>query len=98
MTDNRTENVNKVVKETMQSLNIHHVLTSVYHPQSSAKVERFRRTLHDVLSKKLQENQQIWDLYLNQALADIRFNTSMSSNFRHFSSCTTEIVFCQWIT
>ena len=84
MTDNRTENVNKVVKETMQSLNIHHVLTSVYHPQSSAKVERFRRTLHDDLSKKLQENQQIWDLYLNQALADIRFNTSISSKFSPF--------------
>ena len=74
VTDNGTENVNKVVKDTMQSLNIHHVLTSVYHPQSNAKVERFHRTLHDVLSKK----------YLNQALAAIRFSISVSSKFSPF--------------
>ena len=37
--------------------------------KSNAKVERFHRTLHDVLSKKLSENQQTWDLFLNQALA-----------------------------
>ena len=65
MNDNGTENVNKVVKETMQSLNIDRVLTSVYHPQSNGKVERFHRTSHDVLSKKLLENQRTCDLYLN---------------------------------
>lgn len=84
VTDNGSENVNKVVRETMNSLNIHHVLTSVYHPQSNAKVERFHRTLHDVLAKKLSENLQTWDLYLNQALAAIRFNISVSSKFSPF--------------
>ncbi len=68
----------------MESLKIHHVLTSVYHPQSNAKVERFHRTLHDVLSKKLEENQQTWDLFLNQALAAVRFNISVSSKFSPF--------------
>ena len=84
VTDNGSENVNKVVQETMRSLNKHHVQTSVYHPQSNAKVERFHRTLHDVLSKKLSENQQTWDLFLNQALAAIRFNISVSSKFSPF--------------
>ena len=84
VTDNGSENVNKVVQETMRSLKIHHVQTSVYHPQSNAKVERFHRTLHDVLSKKLSENQQTWDLFLNQALAAIRFNISVSSKFSPF--------------
>ena len=84
VTDNGSENVNKVVQETMRSLNIHYVQTSVYHPQSNAKVERFHRTLHDVLSKKLSENQQTWDLFLNQALAAIRFNISVSSKFSPF--------------
>ena len=46
VTDNETENVNKIVKETLAKLKIDHVLTSVYHPQSNAKVERFHRTLH----------------------------------------------------
>ena len=56
----------------------------MYHPQSNAKVERFHRTLHDVLSKKLSENQQTWDLFLNQALAAIRFNIIVSSKFSPF--------------
>ena len=84
VSDNGTENVNKTVKETLESLRIDHVLTSVYHPQSNAKVERFHRTLHDVLSKKLADNQRTWDMFLNQALAAIRFNVSESSKFSPF--------------
>ena len=71
VTDNGTENVNSVEKETLESLNIDHVLTSVNHPQSNAKVERFHRTLHDVLAKRMADDQQTWDLHLNQALAAI---------------------------
>ena len=44
VTDNGTENVNRIVKETLDRLKINHVLTSVYHPQSNAKVEHFHRT------------------------------------------------------
>lgn len=84
VSDNGTENVNKIVKETLEILKIDHVLTSVYHPQSNAKVERFHRTLHDVLSKKLADNQHTWDMFLNQALAAIRFNVSESSKFSPF--------------
>ena len=84
VTDNGTENVNNVVKETLESLNIDHVLTSVYHPQSNAKVERFHRTLHDVLAKRLADDQQTWVLHLNQALAAIRFNVSESSKYSPF--------------
>ena len=82
--DNGTENVNKVMKETLAKFKIDHVLTSVYHPQSNAKVERFHRTLHDVLAKKVADDQQTWDLFLNQALAAIRFNISESSKFSPF--------------
>ena len=41
VTDNGLENVNKFLRETLESLNIHHVLTSVYHPQSNAKLNAF---------------------------------------------------------
>ena len=84
VTDNGTENVNNVVKETLESLNIDHVWTSVDHLQSNAKVERFHRTLHDVLAKRLADDQQTWDLHLNQALAAIRFNVSESSKYSPF--------------
>ena len=84
VTDNGTENVNKVVKETLAKLNIDHVLTSVYHPQGNATVERFHRTLHDILAKKVAGDPQTWDLNLNQALAAIRYNVSESSKFSPF--------------
>ena len=81
VTDNGTENVNKIVKETLAKLKIDHVLTSVYPPQSNAKGERFHRTLHDILSKMIADNQQSWDLHLCQCLAAIRFSVSESSKF-----------------
>lgn len=84
ITDNGSENINRVVRETLQALNIHHVTTSFYHPQGNAKVERFHRTLHDVLSKKLKDNLNTWDVYLNQTLAAIRFNINESSKFSPF--------------
>ena len=81
VTDNGSENVNRVVKETLQTLNIHHVTTSFYHPSGNSKVERFHRTLHDILSKRLQEGQDTWDLHLNQVLAAIRFNVSEATEY-----------------
>ena len=84
VTDNSTENENQVMKEVFAQLNVHRVTTSFYHPQSNAKVERFHRTLHDVLSKLLKDDSAVWDLYLNQALAVIRFNHNDSSKFSPF--------------
>ena len=84
VTDNGSENVNQTVRETLQALNVHHVKTSLYHPASNSKVERFHRVLHDILAKKLKDNVNTWDLYLNQALAAIRFNVSTSSKFSPF--------------
>ena len=84
VTDNGSENVNKVMKDVLETLNIDHVLTSVYHPQSNAKVERFHRTLHDVLAKRLADDQRTWDVHLSQAVAAIRFNVSESSKYSPF--------------
>ena len=50
VSDNGSENVNRKVKETLEALNVHHVKTSLYHPASNCKVERFHRVLHDVLA------------------------------------------------
>ena len=81
VTDNGTENVNKIMKETLEQYKIKHITTSVYHSQSNAKVERFHRTLHDIMSKRLEENYEVWDVHLNQVLAAIRFNVNESTKF-----------------
>ncbi|OOY67330.1 RNase H-like domain-containing protein, partial [Solemya velum gill symbiont] len=76
LSDNGTENLNRKMKETLEEMHIHHVKTSFYSPSSNGKTERFHRTLHQVLSKKVAEDASTWDLYLNQALAAIRFHVS----------------------
>ena len=94
VTDNGTENVNKTMKEVLAALNIHHVTTSFYHPEANAKVERFHRTLHDILAKKLENDVTSWDLYLNQALAAIRFSISESTQFSpYFLVYNRDVVF-----
>ena len=52
VTDNGSKNVKQTVRETLQALNVHHEKTSLYHPASNSKVERFHRVLHDILAKK----------------------------------------------
>ena len=84
VSDNGREVINRVVKETLQYLNIHHVTTSFYRPEANSRIERQHRTLHDVLAKKLQDDLSTWDLHLNQALAAIRLNVSESSKFSPF--------------
>ena len=51
VSDNGTENENKVIRETLKEMNVDHVTTSFYHPEANAKVERFHRTLRDILAK-----------------------------------------------
>ena len=55
--------------------------TSPYHPQSNAKVERFHKTLADILSKLVRDNEENWDLFLTQALAAVRFCENETSKF-----------------
>ena len=79
--DNGYDNIKKMVRETLESLNIHHVRTSFYNANSNSKVERFHRTLHDILAKRLLQGQDTWDLHLNQGLAAIRFNVSETTEY-----------------
>ena len=81
LTDNGPENINKIIKKILEDLNVHHITTSFHHPQSNGKVERFHRTMCDVLAKKLMNNKQSWDTYINQMLAAVRFHVSETTIF-----------------
>ena len=84
VSDNGTENVNRKVQETLDAMKIHYIKTSYYCPQANGRVERFHRTLHSVMMKKIQEDVQTWDLYLNQTPAAVRFHVNESSKFSPF--------------
>ena len=84
VSDNGTENVNRKVQETLDAMNIHHIKTSYYCLQANGRVERIHKTLHSVMMKKIQEDVQTWDLYLNQTLAAVRFHVNESSKFSPF--------------
>ena len=72
---------NRIMKEALESLNVEHVTTSPYHPQSNAKVEMFHKTLADVLSKLVKDNEENWDLFLTQASAAVKFCENETSKF-----------------
>lgn len=68
----------KVVKELNETFGIRKTRTSPYHPQSDGQVERFNRTLKDMVSKHTSNSGNEWDDHLQQlALA---YNTSVHSS------------------
>ena len=81
LTDNGTEFVNESVRETLEALNIHHVITSYNSLHGNDKVVRLHKTMHDIISKKIKEDVTSWDLYLNQMLAAIRFHVNDSTKY-----------------
>ena len=84
LSDNGKEFCNSKMSETLKALNIKHISASFYSPQSNGACERTHQTLMNVLSKKIEGNPEIWDLYLNQACAAINFSVHESSKFSPF--------------
>ena len=58
--------------------------SSFYHLQNNGKIERLQRTMNDILIKKIEGDEILWELYNNQMLEAIRFNVSESSKFSSF--------------
>ena len=53
-----------LVSELCQLMGIHKVNTTAYHPQTDGLVERFNRTLTEMLAKKVERSGQDWDTHL----------------------------------
>ena len=84
ITDNGKEFTSTAFTETLKSMNIDHVKTTIYHPASNGMNERSHGTMNNILSKRVQENVQQWDVHLNMSLAAIRFCTSETSKHTPF--------------
>ena len=61
-----------LIKKTCQLLGIKKTRTTPYHPQSDGLVERFNRTLLNMLSTAVMDDEHSWDLHLPTLLLAYR--------------------------
>ena len=60
-TDQGTNFLSRVFKQVMDTLSIHHVVSSAWHPQSQGVLERWHQTLKSMLRKYCLETKRGWD-------------------------------------
>ena len=58
------ETLNPGIKGICELLQVRKTRTTPYHPQSDGMVERFNRTLLNLLSLSVSENERDWDVKL----------------------------------
>lgn len=59
--DQGTNFMSKLFKESLRDLGIAHIVSSAYHPQSQGALERYHQTLKSMLRKFCEETGQEWD-------------------------------------
>ena len=77
LTDQGRNFESQVVTEVCDLLHINKKRTTAYHPQCDGQVERFNRTLANMLTMYVDKNQKDWDLWLEQVL--FAYRTSIMS-------------------
>ena len=69
----------ELVREVCEKFGIHKTRTTSYHPASDGQVERMNRTLIDMLSKYVGQNQRSWDEHIPLALLAYRSSVHEST-------------------
>ena len=67
LSDRRSHFNNNMIKKLMERFQIKHNFSTPYHPQTNGLVERFNRTLCEVLAKIANKTNE-WDLYIPPVL------------------------------
>src|SRR6478735_3141648 len=68
VTDNGKPFLSGLVRKVCQAYSIIHKTTTPYNPQSNGLIERFNRTLGQILQKRSDTEKEDWDLYLPATL------------------------------
>uniref|UniRef100_A0A8C5B8M4 Gypsy retrotransposon integrase-like protein 1 n=1 Tax=Gadus morhua TaxID=8049 RepID=A0A8C5B8M4_GADMO len=74
----------RVMKEVLRLLQVKQLRTSVYHPQTDGLVERFNKTLKQMLKKVMQADGKNWDQLLPHVLFAVREVPQASTGFSPF--------------
>ena len=87
----------ETISEICKLLGVVKTRTTPYHPQSDGLVERFNRTLLDMLSTAAGEHPFDWECHLRRLC--LAYNTSVHPTTGHtpFSSCSVARYVCRWM-
>lgn len=75
LTDQGTNFVSGLMKETCRLLGIKKLTTTAYHPESNGAVERLNKTIKGLLSHLVARDQRDWDLWMPYVL--FSYNTAV---------------------
>ena len=64
VSDNGAAFVAEIFKQVMKLLNIDHIRTTPYHPQSNGGIERYHRTMGEYVRSYVQQNPASWHKYV----------------------------------
>jgi len=84
ITDNGTEFVNNLAAAINSLINVHHHTTIPYHPAANGLVENFNRTLKDMLSTFIAENQHDWPKWIPIVVHSYRTTVSPLTGYSPF--------------
>ena len=78
LTDNGTNFLSKIISKICLLFKIKQIKTTSYYPQTDGLVERFNRTLCDMLACYVNEEPESWDKYLD--FVTFAYNTSKQTS------------------
>ena len=84
VSDNGTEFCNAVVDQISAFFNIKHIRTSIYHPSSNGKCERYNRVQNDMIAKLVDPSQRDWDTKIPSILSAYRTAKNETTKFSPF--------------
>ena len=83
LSDRGTHFNNQVIHLLMERFRINHHYSTPYHPQTNGLVERFNRTLCEILAKLSQDNNE-WDTFIAPALFAYRTSKHSTTKIEPF--------------
>ncbi|XP_073784003.1 uncharacterized protein [Danio rerio] len=84
LTDQGTPFMSRLMADLCHLLKVKQLKTSVYHPQTDGLVERFNKTLKQMLRRVVAEDGRDWDLMIPYVLFGIREVPQASTGFTPF--------------
>ena len=83
-TDQGTNFTSTLFRQVLRELEVHHVKSTAYHPQSQGALERFHQTLKTMLRSYCLQHEQEWDQAVPLLLFAARSAVQESTNYSPF--------------